>query len=186
MKSIGAALFPRGVRIVHFIVVPAVGMGAILALFYLVDRLILPTVGPAGAEFYKGLRAVTIAVLMSSLIAFLAIRYRSDYETKLRARADDLEATRDFLTQIIQGSAEAIITLDLAGRVTSWNRAAEEIYGWSADGDARPGDRSVAPLGSRASRRTRAVAVHDRAGGDNPQSRRDPPPEGRQDDRRRR
>ena len=52
--------------------------------------------------------------------------------TKLEARNRALASTRDFLTRIIEDSAEAIITRDEAGKITSWNRAAEAIYGWSA------------------------------------------------------
>ena len=88
--------------------------------------------GAGGLEVYQTLRAGAIAAIMSSLIAILAVQYRSAYEAKLQARNEELEATRDFLSRIIEGSAEAIITRDTAGRVTSWNPAAEAIYGWSA------------------------------------------------------
>lgn len=34
---------------------------------------------------------------------------------------------------LIESSGDAIITLDLDGRILSWNRGAEEIYGWSRE-----------------------------------------------------
>jgi two-component system nitrogen regulation sensor histidine kinase GlnL len=125
-------LFPRGVRVRHFILVPSIGMGLVLALSRLADRLVAPSLGTVGNEFYTALRTTVVSLLMASLIAWLAVRYRSDYEAKLQARNEALEATRDFLSRIIESSAEAIITLDTAGRVRSWNRAAETIYGWTA------------------------------------------------------
>jgi len=116
----------------HFILLPTLGMALALALSRLADRYLAPVLGPFDGEVYAAARAIFISLLMASLIAWLAIRYRSDYEAKLQARNDALEATRDFLARIIEGSAEAIITLDPAGRVRSWNRAAETIYGWTA------------------------------------------------------
>lgn len=35
------------------------------------------------------------------------------------------------LEQLIESSGDAIITADRTGRITSWNRGAEQIYGWS-------------------------------------------------------
>jgi PAS domain S-box-containing protein len=37
----------------------------------------------------------------------------------------------EYLRTVIQSSGSAILTIDLAGQITSWNRAAESIYGWS-------------------------------------------------------
>lgn len=39
--------------------------------------------------------------------------------------------TRDHLNRLIEDSGDAIITYDLQGRVLSWNRGAEEIFGWT-------------------------------------------------------
>jgi two-component system, chemotaxis family, CheB/CheR fusion protein len=35
------------------------------------------------------------------------------------------------LATVVRDSSDAILTLDLAGRILSWNRGAEQIYGWS-------------------------------------------------------
>lgn len=34
---------------------------------------------------------------------------------------------------IIDATEQAVVSLDLDGRVTSWNRGAEDLYGWTAD-----------------------------------------------------
>jgi PAS domain S-box-containing protein len=106
-------------------------MGAVIVLSRLADR-VLPEMSPLGADLYQAVRVIVIAVLMSSVIAGLAFRHRREYETRLRARQRALEATRDFLQSVIDGSGEAIVTLDPDGRMTSWNRAAEQIYGWKS------------------------------------------------------
>lgn len=122
---------PQRPRALHLVLYPAIGMAAALGLFSLLDRLVLPALTGAGAELYGVARTVTIGVLMASLIGYLVLRYRSGYEAELRARNEVLEATRDFLSGIIGDAAEAIITRDAAGRITSWNPAAEAIYGWT-------------------------------------------------------
>jgi PAS domain S-box-containing protein len=111
--------------------VPAVGMGAALLVFHFLDRTLAVRLGVLGG-IWPALRAVVISISMASLIAWLAVRHRREYEAVLGARSETLEATRDFLERIIEGSGEAIVTLDRQGRVTSWNRAAEQIYGWTA------------------------------------------------------
>ncbi|HXV76176.1 MAG TPA: ATP-binding protein, partial [Candidatus Polarisedimenticolaceae bacterium] len=64
-----------------------------------------------------------------------------------RARNDALEKTREFLSRIIEGSAEAIVTLDRHSRIASWNRAAEQIYGWTAEEMIGAGLERLLPAG---------------------------------------
>lgn len=45
----------------------------------------------------------------------------------------DITETRDYLNDLVQGSDDAILTLDLSGKVTSWNKGAERIFGYSND-----------------------------------------------------
>ncbi|HKZ75514.1 MAG TPA: PAS domain S-box protein, partial [Actinomycetota bacterium] len=130
---LGRLLFPRGVRVVHFVLVPAIAMGMAVAASRVLDSLVGSNLTGVGSEVYQAVRTVAIALVMSSIIAFLAIQYRSSYEARLQAHNEALEATRDFLSRIIEGSAEAIITRDVDGRVTSWNPAAEAIYGFTAE-----------------------------------------------------
>jgi two-component system nitrogen regulation sensor histidine kinase GlnL len=127
-------LFPRGVRVWHFIAVPAVTMAILIVVARQVDYVAIPLILAHDIQgVYMSARSVVIGLVMSGVIAVLAYAYRSDYEAKLQARNRMLEATRDFLTRIIEGAAEAIITRDAEGKVTSWNPAAEAIYGWSAE-----------------------------------------------------
>lgn len=123
---------PR-VRIWHFVVLPPLGMAFFIGLFRLTDPHVLPFLSHDLADLYRGGRTVVTGVGMASLIAWLAVRYRRGYEAELQARNEALTSTRDFLSQIIDGAAEAIVTLDASGRVTSWNAAAHRIYGWTSE-----------------------------------------------------
>ncbi len=128
----GWTLFPGGVRLWHFIVLPAVGMGVAIIVFRAVDQHLIADLGSTVAGVWAIVRTLLITLLMASLIAWLALKHKGEYEAELNARSAVLVSTRDFLQSIIEGSGEAIVTLDSDGRVMSWNRAAERIYGWSA------------------------------------------------------
>ena len=47
--------------------------------------------------------------------------------------AEGLRRARNELEAILQGSPLAICSLDPDGKVTTWNRAAERVFGWTAD-----------------------------------------------------
>ncbi len=133
-RRIKKLLFPRGVRVWHFILIPPLGMALVLGGFRALDHLMIPHLRSSpGAEPYEALRTILIGLAMASIIAFLAVQYRTGYEREIQARNEALEATRDFLTRVIEGTADAIIVRDAAGFITSWNPAAEAIFGWTAE-----------------------------------------------------
>ncbi len=60
------------------------------------------------------------------------ISQRKRAEDALERREAELRATNERLEMLIESSPLAIYTRDVNGRVTSWNPAAEKMYGWSA------------------------------------------------------
>ncbi|NTU43756.1 MAG: PAS domain S-box protein, partial [Nitrospirales bacterium] len=74
------------------------------------------------ASILEGFAAIIAIVIDKSIL----------YEKTL-AQEREAEALRDYLTGLIENSADAIITTDLKGIVTSWNMGAEKIYGYKKD-----------------------------------------------------
>jgi len=121
------------VRVWHFIVLPPLAMAGLLLLARFADAALPDDSWLAQSGLFVAARTIAIVAAMSSLIAWLAIGYRRQYELRLEARNRALEETRDFLARVIEGCGEAIVTLDALERVTSWNPAAERIFGWRAE-----------------------------------------------------
>lgn len=55
-----------------------------------------------------------------------------DLEKRVEARTSELSASEERIRLIVDTAFDAIVTLDLAGRITAWNVRAEKIFGWSA------------------------------------------------------
>ena len=107
-------------------------MAVTIAISRIVEFAVAGRLGPVANDVFQVSRTIVIALVMASLIGWLAARYRRRYEIELRERNTELERMQEFLSSIISDSAEGIVTLDVDNRITSWNRAAESIFGWTA------------------------------------------------------
>jgi two-component system cell cycle sensor histidine kinase/response regulator CckA len=57
---------------------------------------------------------------------------KNQLEARVRERTQELQAANDTLQSLIEAAPQAIILLNLSGKVQIWNRAAEKIFGWTA------------------------------------------------------
>jgi PAS domain S-box-containing protein len=74
---------------------------------------------------------------LNTLITFasassIAIENARLYQTELE-KEKEVTQTKDYLKSLIENSADAIITSDNSGKITSWNKGAENIYGYTED-----------------------------------------------------
>jgi len=65
---------------------------------------------------------------VSSIAIENARLYRAEIE-----KEKEVTQTKDYLKSLIEDSADAIITSDIEGLITSWNKGAENIYGYAED-----------------------------------------------------
>ncbi len=77
----------------------------------------------------EGLASIAAIVIDKSIL----------YEDALKQKREAMEAKRkveelkDYLQGLIENSADAIVTIDLDGIITSWNVSAEKIYGYTKE-----------------------------------------------------
>lgn len=128
-------MLPKRIRLWHFIVFPLIAISILLSIWFLISNFLIDVnkLSPTYSFIFYGIRATISSLVMASLVAWLAIKYKKNYEAEILKKTEELEKTRDFLSTIISDSAEAIIGIDLDGKVTSWNKAAEQIYGYSEE-----------------------------------------------------
>jgi len=65
---------------------------------------------------------------------FVVVAYVIGFVSEKRAKgAEKLKETKEYLDNIIKSSADAIAVVDMEGIVRSWNKAAEDYMGYTAD-----------------------------------------------------
>lgn len=74
------------------------------------------------------LKSLMTFASVSSIAIENARLYRAEIEKEKEATQ-----TKDYLKSLIDDSADAIITSDIDGHITSWNKGAENIYGYTED-----------------------------------------------------
>lgn len=60
------------------------------------------------------------------------VRLHADLERRVEERTRDLQEREEELRSVIDNANDAYISLNRHGRVTAWNRQAEQTFGWSA------------------------------------------------------
>lgn len=101
-------------------------LGIVFGAFEIIDQTLLTDTPPQTMRWLYFSRGVLVALLLMFWAAWTVYNYREYYE-------DQLEATKLRYSDIIEQSADAIITLDENRIITSWNQGAEEILGWQRD-----------------------------------------------------
>lgn len=101
-------------------------LGLIFGAFEIIDQVFLTDTSQETMRWLYFSRGVIVSLLLMVWAAWTVYNYRSYYE-------DQLEATKLRYSDIIEHSADAIITFDNDLVITSWNRGAEEILGWRRD-----------------------------------------------------
>ena len=69
--------------------------------------------------------------ITEAVVFIMDITERILYQEETLSLYREVIQTKDYLESIIDNSADAIVTSDLAGLVTSWNVGAEKIFGFS-------------------------------------------------------
>ncbi len=67
------------------------------------------------------------------IVFILDVSERVLYQEELMGLYREVMQTKEYLESVIENTADAIVTTDLNGIVTSWNKGAERIYGFTEE-----------------------------------------------------
>lgn len=84
--------------------------------------------GYYGTEFGVALYCTSLVFTLVAVVLFSA-----NALNKLHQHKDEADSLGYFLSALVNSSNDAIIGKDLSGRITSWNKGAEQIFGYCAD-----------------------------------------------------
>lgn len=118
--------FLRQTRMGYLLFTSLIILGIIYGGFEIVDQVFLTDTSLETMRWLYFSRGILVALLLMIWAAWTVYSYREYYE-------DQLEATKLRYSDIIEHSADAIITIDNDMNIISWNRGAEEILGWERD-----------------------------------------------------
>ena len=115
--------FLKQVRMGYLLFTSLIILGVFYGATEIITQTILSETRPETLRWLYFSRGVLVSLLLMVWAAWTVYSYREYYE-------EQLEATKLRYSDIIEHSAEAIISLDNDGVITSWNRGAEEIFEW--------------------------------------------------------
>lgn len=71
--------------------------------------------------------------VLEAVVFIQDITERVLYEEEIMGLYSEVTQNKEYIESLIQNSADAIVTYDLSGVVTSWNAAAQETYGFRSE-----------------------------------------------------
>ncbi|MDR8391345.1 PAS domain S-box protein [Aliifodinibius sp. S!AR15-10] len=118
--------FFKYVRLGYLLFTSLLILGAVFGFFEIVQLTILENPSLSTLRWLYFTRGVLVAFLLVSWAAWTVYNYRQLYE-------DKLEVAEGRYKDIIEHSADAIISVNNDDTITSWNRGAEKIFGWNRE-----------------------------------------------------
>ncbi len=127
------SLLARHLRVQTAVSTPLKIGGQVIGTFGLYDKCspdgtIIPFSKP-DAETLEGFASIAATVIDKSILYQMAL----GQERAAREAKERVEELKEYLEGLIENSANAIVTTDLNGLVTSWNQGAEKIYGFDRE-----------------------------------------------------
>lgn len=116
--------FLREARMGYLLFTSLIILGVVYGTFEIVDQTIFSSTDQETMRWLYFSRGILVSLILMVWAAWTVYNYREYYE-------DQLEATKMRYSDIIEHSADAIISIDLDNTITSWNTGAEDMLGWT-------------------------------------------------------
>lgn len=115
--------FIKRVRLGYLLFTSLLILGVVFGGFEIVYEIFFSDTPESTLRWLHLTRGVLVSLALMVWAAWTVYNYREIYE-------EELASTESRYRDIIEHSAEAIISVDTGGRITSWNKGAEEMFGW--------------------------------------------------------
>ena len=115
--------FLREARMGYLFFTSLIILGVVFGAFEIIDQTLFKDTSQDTMQWLYFSRGVIVSLMLMVWAAWTVYNYREYYE-------DQLEAAKMRYSDIIEHSADAIISIDMDDNITSWNRGAEEMLGW--------------------------------------------------------
>lgn len=118
--------FLKHVRLGYLLFTSLIILGAVYGFFEIIQLIFWQDTSQENLQALYFSRGVIVSLSLMIWAAWTVYNYRALYQEKL-----DIAEKR--YRNIVEHSADAIISLDNDDRITSWNTGAEQIFGWNRD-----------------------------------------------------
>lgn len=119
----GALQFLKHVPFGYLLFTSLLILGLFFGAFEIIKVIFFEDTSEQALQILYFSRGVIVSLSLMFWAAWTVYSYRSLYQEKL-------DTTEQQYRNIIEHSADAIITLNNEDKITSWNRGAEQIFGW--------------------------------------------------------
>lgn len=118
--------FLRYVRMDYLLFTSLLVLGVVFGGSEIIYQVFLTNTSPESLRWLYFSRGVVVSLSLMVWAAWTVYSYRELYE-------EELASTESRYRDIIEHSADAILSLDEEGHITSWNRGAEDMFGWTRE-----------------------------------------------------
>lgn len=130
--------FLKHVRMGYLLFTSLLILGLFFGIFEIIRIIFLEDTGETSLSVLYFSRGVVVSLSLMIWAAWTVYNYRELYR-------EQLDVTERQYRNIIEHSADAIITLDNDNKITSWNRGAEQIFGWEREEIAGQSIQTIIP-----------------------------------------
>lgn len=118
--------FLNHVRLGYLLFTSLIILGAVYGFFEIIQLIFWQDTSQENLQALYFSRGVIVSLSLMIWAAWTVYNYRAIYQEKL-------DVAEERYRNIVEHSADAIISLNNDDRITSWNHGAEEIFGWKRD-----------------------------------------------------
>lgn len=118
--------FLKHVRLGYLLFTSLLILGLFFGAFEIIKIVFLDDTSPRALRTLYFTRGVTVSLSLAIWAAWTVYNYRELYQ-------DRLEVAEQQYRDIVEHSADAIITFNNDYEITSWNQGAEQIFGWNRE-----------------------------------------------------